>query len=102
MGDKPYEVLGFAAAFLTTVAFLPQAYTVWKTGDTKGLSLFSYVTYSWGLFFWLIFALLTGARPTIISSAFSLVVALFLAVTIHRNNKRNKEIALKVRGARSG
>lgn len=32
------ELLGFAAAFLTTIAFIPQVVQVWKSKSTDGLS----------------------------------------------------------------
>jgi uncharacterized protein with PQ loop repeat len=31
--------LGFLAASLTTISFIPQVYIVWKTNDTKSISL---------------------------------------------------------------
>ena len=39
----PSETIGYAAAFLTTVAFLPQALHTIRTRDTKGISLGMYV-----------------------------------------------------------
>ena len=33
------EIIGFAAAFLTTIAFVPQVLKVFKTKSVEGLSL---------------------------------------------------------------
>ena len=33
------ELIGFMAAILTTAAFVPQAYKIWKTKSADGVSL---------------------------------------------------------------
>ena len=40
----------FNSCFLTTVAFVPQAYKVYKTNQTKDLSLFLFLIFSLGVF----------------------------------------------------
>ncbi len=39
IGFDGVELIGFAAAFLTTIAFIPQVVQVWKTNSVEGLSL---------------------------------------------------------------
>ena len=54
------ELVGFAAASLTTFAFLPQAIKIHKTQSTKDISLAMFVTTTLGILLWLIYGLLLG------------------------------------------
>jgi MtN3 and saliva related transmembrane protein len=72
------ETVGYAAAALTTVSFIPQAWLSWKTRHTAGLSLGMYVTFTLGVALWLAYGLLIGAWPVILANAITLVLALFI------------------------
>ena len=52
------ELIGLLAAILTTTAFIPQVYKVIKTKSVKGLSLTTYLIFTTGVLFWLIYGLL--------------------------------------------
>ena len=71
-------IIGFAASFCTTVAFLPQVLRAWRTRSTKDISLPTYLAYSIGLALWLVYGLMTRDVPLIVSNAITFV----LAVTI--------------------
>ncbi len=47
------EWLGYVAAFLTTVAFIPQALHTVKTRNTQAISLGMYATFTLGVICWL-------------------------------------------------
>jgi len=72
------ETVGYAAATLTTVSFVPQAWLSWKTRHTAGLSLGMYATFTLGVALWLAYGLLIGAWPVILANAITLVLALFI------------------------
>ena len=65
-----------AAATLTTAAFLPQALHIIRYKDTRAISLMMYVAFGTGVFFWMLFGLLIGNLPIIISNAITLGLAL--------------------------
>ena len=44
--------LGYAAASLTTVSFIPQAIKTLRTGDTGGISLRMYALFTAGIALW--------------------------------------------------
>jgi MtN3 and saliva related transmembrane protein len=75
---KTVTVLGFVAAFLTTVAFLPQVLHTIRTRSTHDISLKTYVMYSTGLFLWALYGWFIGDLPLIISN----VITFGLAATI--------------------
>lgn len=69
---------GYAAAGLTTLSFVPQAWHTFRTGDTSGISLAMYSAFTLGVVLWLVYGLLIGAWPVVLAN----VVTLALAVAI--------------------
>ena len=74
------EYIGFIAAILTTMSFIPQVIRVYKTADTKAISLKMYLLFSTGVFFWLIYGVLIGELPIIIANFITLILALFILI----------------------
>lgn len=74
------EWVGVAAAFCTTVAFLPQTIKVLRERDTKSISLGMYIIFSIGVTLWLVYGLLIKNYPIAISNVF--VVAMSYAILI--------------------
>jgi MtN3 and saliva related transmembrane protein len=72
------DILGFIAATLTTIAFLPQALKIIRTRDTRAISLSMYVTFTIGIALWLGYGVALKSWPMILSNA----VVLPLAATI--------------------
>jgi MtN3 and saliva related transmembrane protein len=71
----PIDALGYAAATLTTVSFLPQATKTLRTGDTKAISLRMYLLFTSGVALWGIYGVLRGDGPLIVANAITLVSA---------------------------
>jgi MtN3 and saliva related transmembrane protein len=65
-----------AAATLTTAAFLPQALHILRHKDTRAISLQMYVAFATGVLLWMVFGLLIGNLPIIVSNAITLGLAL--------------------------
>ncbi|WP_230531597.1 SemiSWEET transporter [Microvirga roseola] len=77
------EILGFAAAILTTVCWLPQALRTIRTKDTKSLSLVTQGAFTLGVGLWLVYGVLAGNAPIIFANAITFVlVALILALKL--------------------
>ena len=74
------SILGFAAAFCTTVSFIPQALRVIKTKHTKDLSLVMYSMFNIGILMWLIYGVLIDAWPVIIANVITLGLTLIILV----------------------
>ncbi len=68
-------VLGYLAASLTTVSFIPQVVKTLRTGDTSGISLRMYALFTSGIALWGLYGLLTGDGPLIVANAITLVSA---------------------------
>ena len=78
MSFEPYqiEIIGYCAAFLTTVAFLPQAIWSWKTRDLSGISLGMYSLFTAGVGLWLVYGLVLEKWPLILANAMTFALAL--------------------------
>lgn len=72
------ELVGYLAAFFTTVAFIPQAYKVFKTNQTKDLSLSLFIIFSLGVLMWLIYGLLLNSIPMTIANTITLLLSLYI------------------------
>ena len=69
------EWLGFLAATLTTVAFVPQALKTLRTRDTSGISLGMYSVFTVGIACWFGYGLYLDSWPMILSNAVTFVLA---------------------------
>ena len=61
------DLIGYIAATLTTVSFLPQAILTLKTRNTDSLSLGMYSLFTGGVLLWLIYGIYL-ANPAIIAA----------------------------------
>ncbi|MDM7861842.1 SemiSWEET transporter [Alteromonas sp. ASW11-36] len=78
------QIIGYIAAFCTSLSFLPQAVKVIKTRNTDSLSLSMYSVFSFGVLLWLIYGALLGDMPMIVANTITLLFALIiLAMKVH-------------------
>jgi len=68
------DLLGSIAGILTTVAFVPQVWGVWKTRSTRDISLGMYLVFTTGVSFWLAYGLVLGAWPIIVANSVTLML----------------------------
>ena len=69
------DLIGYAAASLTTCSFIPQALHTFRTRDVSGISLTMYSVFTLGVFFWLVYGLLLAAWPIVVANAITLSLA---------------------------
>jgi MtN3 and saliva related transmembrane protein len=72
----PETLIGFAAAFCTTVSYVPQVKKCWQTHSTGDLSLKMIVLLSAGISLWVVYGAMRGDVVIIAANSVSL---LFLA-----------------------
>lgn len=75
------DVLGFTAAFCTTVSFLPQAIRVIRTQDTYALSLSMYSIFTVGVTLWLTYGLYKQDWAIVTANVITLVLATVILAT---------------------
>lgn len=82
------DLIGYLAASLTTLSFLPQALHTFRTRDVSGISLGMYATFTTGVALWLVYGLLLGAWPLIAANGLTLLLALAILVMKLRYGRR--------------
>ena len=81
------EIIGYCAAFLTTIAFLPQAIQSWRTRALSGISVGMYSLFTVGVGLWLIYGLIIEKWPLIVANALTFALALSILVLKLRAGK---------------
>ena len=74
------EFIGYVAACLTTLSFVPQAWHTFSTRDVRGISLGMYSAFTVGIALWLVYGLLLGAWPIVLANGITLVLAVAILV----------------------
>jgi MtN3 and saliva related transmembrane protein len=67
--------IGSAAAILTTTAFIPQVWKVWRTRHTADISLGMYILFTIGVALWLAYGVLLESWPITIANCITLMLA---------------------------
>jgi len=62
-------ILGYVAATITTISFIPQVIKVVKTKETKTISLFMYIAFVTGLICWSIYGILVLDYAIIVANS---------------------------------
>jgi len=66
---------GYAAASLTTLSFVPQAWLMLRTRDVSGISTGMYSVFTLGTALWLAWGIQLGAWPVVVANAITLALA---------------------------
>lgn len=69
------STIGFIAAILTTVSFVPQVLKVWRTRSAKDISLGMYSLFTLGIATWLLYGVLIDSWPVILANIITLILA---------------------------
>lgn len=68
-------LIGYPAAILTTLAFVPQALQSWRSRDLRGISLPMYALFTLGVGLWALYGWLIGSPPIVVANAITLALA---------------------------
>lgn len=91
------DLLGYCAATLTTLSFLPQALLTLRTRNVAGISLGMYGAFTLGVALWLAYGLVLAQWPIVIANALTLVLAsviLVMKVVVERDRRRQADQSL--------
>jgi len=80
MIDPFYESIGIIAAILTTSAFIPQVYKIYKEKKAQGVSLLMYLIMFVGVLLWLVYGVLIGSIAIIIANSVTAILQLFVII----------------------
>ena len=77
----PNDWLGYVAATLTTLSFVPQALLTLRTRQVQGISFAMYSLFTAGIALWLAYGWRLGEWPIIVANAVTLVLAMTILLT---------------------
>ena len=72
------ELLGYIAGICIAVCFMPQTIQTIRSKNVNGLSLYSYIIYSFGILCWILYGIYIHSLQMILFNT----ISLFFAVTI--------------------
>jgi MtN3 and saliva related transmembrane protein len=84
------DILGFVAAVITTISFVPQVVRIYRSKSGRDISLWMMLLFALGITLWLIYGLLLMSLPIILANAVTLVLVmaiLVLKLYYARNNR---------------
>ncbi|MFC0228885.1 SemiSWEET transporter [Serratia aquatilis] len=79
------SLIGYVAACLTTLSFLPQAIKVISTRNTQGISLLMYGMFVVGVLMWLIYGVLIENLAVSLANLLTLLFALPILIIKYQN-----------------
>ena len=91
LNSQIVEDVGFAAAFCTTTAFVPQLVRVLRLRSARDISLPTFLLFSVGVFLWLLYGIYTGSMPVIASNAVTLVLSVSILILKLRYDRHAAE-----------
>ncbi len=90
------QILGLAAAALTTAANIPQAYKIVKTKSTKSISTITYSLLLTGFIVWIIYGIYREDVPIIIANGISALVSITILFLKHTSKQVLEELHDKI------
>jgi MtN3 and saliva related transmembrane protein len=78
------DYLGYVAAILTTIAFIPQAIKIYKEKSAKSLSLKTFYVFTAGVFFWLMYGIALASPPMIVANSITISLSIAILILKHR------------------
>lgn len=70
-----FELIGIAAATLTTLSFMPQVIKTIKSKDTESISFYMYLMFVSGVFCWIIYGFFLNNYQIITANIITFILA---------------------------
>ncbi|MFO8165146.1 MAG: SemiSWEET transporter [Desulfatiglandales bacterium] len=74
------DIIGFSAAVICSLAMTPQVIKIYRTKETRNLSLCAFAALGTGLFLWFVYGLLIHSAPVIFGNAIGLSLVLYVII----------------------
>jgi len=74
------NLIGYIAAVCTTVAYLPQAFKVYKTKRTHDISIGMFTLTTTGVLLWFFYGILISSWPVIAANFITFLLSLYIFI----------------------
>lgn len=98
MQPSAINLIGYVAATMTTVSFVPQLLRVIKLRSARDVSLGMFLIFTTGTAFWLLYGVLSGSFPVALANSVTFVLSLAILLLKLRFDRR-ATAALQPQGA---
>jgi MtN3 and saliva related transmembrane protein len=88
MSHAAIDTIGYAAATMTTVSFVPQLVRVIRLRSARDISLGMFLIFSLGTFAWLLYGLLVHSAPVWIANAVTFLLSMSILILKLRFDRR--------------
>ena len=80
MNSLVVEIFGYAAAILTTLAFIPQVIKTFKSKKAEDISILTLIMFLTGVISWIVYGFYINSYPIIVANivTFSLNFSIFI------------------------
>ncbi len=78
------DMVGSLAAFLTTIAFVPQVLKIWRSKSARDISMPMYLSFTAGVALWLVYGVMIASTPMVVANIVTLCLALAVIVMKRR------------------
>lgn len=95
LSTQVIDSIGYAAATMTTISFLPQLIRVLRLHSAREISLGMFLIFSVGTLAWLIYGVLSHSAPVAVANAVTLVLSVSILVLKLRFDHEAKQAAAK-------
>ncbi len=75
-----HELLGFIAAILGAISFLPQVIKIQRSRSVKDISSLMYIIYGISILLWLAYGLIIKSTPLILAEIFTLMLVSLILI----------------------
>ena len=86
------EFFGYFAAFLTTVAFLPQLIKTLKTKKADDVSLITLIMFISGLFCWIVYGYKISSIPILVANIITLALNILILISKLNYTKNESDV----------
>ncbi len=80
LSQQGVDVIGYIAATLTTISFLPQLIRVVKLRSARDISLGMFLIFTTGTGFWLTYGIASHSTPVTLANAITFVLSLSILI----------------------
>lgn len=77
------EFIGFVAAALGAISFLPQIVKIFKSRSVKDISFLMYIIYGISVLLWLVYGIIIGSPPLIVTEILKFTLVLTIIIMKH-------------------
>jgi MtN3 and saliva related transmembrane protein len=74
------NMIGYAAATMTTISFLPQLIRVVRLRSARDISLIMFLVFSCGTFAWMVYGFLSHSRPVLIANIVTFLLSMSILI----------------------